>query len=63
MDLFQAARIRAFPKTETAAGIDVNKKAVAKGVTLEKTLATISFLGRYPEPGADEAKAFFQNGA
>ena len=63
MDLFRAARIKAFPKTETAAGIDVVKKAVAKGVTLEKTLATISFLGRYPEPGAVKQTALFQNGA
>jgi len=33
----------------------------AKGMTLEETLASVSFLDRYPEPGADEAKrAFFQ---
>ena len=48
-------------KTEVVAGIDVVKDAIAKGRTLEETLATVSFLDRYPEPGADETKrAFFQ---
>jgi cyclase len=48
-------------RTETAACIDLVKAAIAKGMTLEETLATISFLDRYPEPGADEARrAFFQ---
>jgi cyclase len=48
-------------KAEVTACIDVVKEAIAKGMTLEETLATVSFLDRYPEPGADEAKrAFFQ---
>jgi hypothetical protein len=30
-------------------------------MTLEETLATVSFLDRYPQPGADEERrAFFQ---
>jgi len=48
-------------KAEVIACIDAVKGAIAKGMTLEETLSSVSFLDRYPEPGADEAKrAFFQ---
>jgi cyclase len=49
-------------KAETAACMDIVGEAIAKGLTLEEVLATVSFLDRYPEPGADKAKrAYFQN--
>jgi cyclase len=48
-------------RVETAACIDLVKEAIAKGMTPEETLATVSFLDRYPDPAADEERrAFFQ---
>ncbi len=48
-------------KTEITACIGLVREALAKGMTLEETLATVSFLDRYPDPSANEAKrAFFQ---
>ena len=48
-------------KNEIIACIDPVKKAIAQGMTLDEVLAKVSFLDRYPDPGADEEKrAFFQ---
>ena len=48
-------------KTEVTACIDLVKEAIGWGMTLEETLATVSFLDRYPEAGMDEERrAFFQ---
>lgn len=48
-------------RAEVTACIDLVKDAIAKGMGLEETLATVSFLDRYPQPGADEARrVFFQ---
>jgi cyclase len=48
-------------KTEVTVCIGLVKEALAKGMTLEETLTTVSFLDRYPDPSANEAKrAFFQ---
>jgi cyclase len=48
-------------KVEVTACIAIVNEAIGKGMTLEETLSNISFLDRYPEPGADGAKrAFFE---
>ena len=48
-------------RTEVASCIDLVKEAIAKGMTLEETLAAVSFLDRYADTGADEERrAFFQ---
>ncbi|MGD0489573.1 MAG: MBL fold metallo-hydrolase [Syntrophorhabdales bacterium] len=46
-------------KNEVTTCINLVKEAVAKGMTLEGTLATVSFLDRYPQPGADEERRRF----
>ena len=46
-------------KTEVTACMAIIAEAVKKGLTLEETLSTVSFLDRYPEPAADPEKRLF----